>query len=95
MRNEAEALHARISSAIAELDEVKKAGEGESDLAVQIEPQTIGVIEGGLRASLAIAEGAIGECQRAVPFSPLHPVIKPDGNTIEWCCNHNPPHCAQ
>jgi hypothetical protein len=35
----------------------------------------------------------LGECQMAVPYSPMHPVRTPDGEFI-WCCNHTPPHCG-
>ncbi len=92
MAEDAKVLHERINAAIDQLDEVKKTRPGE--VVTEIEPRTVSVIETGLRASLAVAESAIGECQKAVPFSPLHPVLKPDGDDVVWCCNHNPPHCT-
>jgi hypothetical protein len=42
--------------------------------------------------SLFAASG-LGECQMAVPYSPLQPVIDPNGE-LRWCCQHNPRHCA-
>lgn len=56
--------------------------------------------ERSLRDALVISMRAarlmamsLGECQQAVPYSPLRPVLRPDG-TMQWCCNHDTEHCG-
>lgn len=63
-------------------------------LPAQFEVETLTALSTGLRASLVLAESSLGECQKAIPFSPMHPVLKPDETEVQWCCNHNPPHCG-
>jgi hypothetical protein len=45
----------------------------------------------GLRAILTLLATSSGECRRAVPYSPLRPVLDVDG-TLRWCCSHDPEH---
>jgi hypothetical protein len=45
----------------------------------------------GLRAILTLFAASSGECRRAVPYSPLRPVLDVDG-TLRWCCSHDPEH---
>ena len=47
----------------------------------------------GLRAALNVLAASMGECRRAVPYSPLRPVLDTDG-TLRWCCSHDPEHCV-
>jgi hypothetical protein len=47
----------------------------------------------GLKAALSLLSGSVGECRRAVPYSPLRPVLEADGR-LRWCCSHEPEHCA-
>lgn len=37
---------------------------------------------------------SLGECQAAVPYAPIRPIIGPDGKTLRWCRNHSPEHCT-
>jgi len=50
-------------------------------------------LAGALRVTLSALTASIGECQQAVPYSPLHPVLDPNGD-FRWCCNHVPQHCS-
>lgn len=45
-----------------------------------------------LASAVRILRDSLGECQMAVPYSPMRPVRRPDGTTV-WCCNHVPEHC--
>jgi hypothetical protein len=54
----------------------------------------IAVVASALRLSLALATQSLGECQMDIPYSPMHPVRRPDGELV-WCCNHTPQHCGQ
>jgi hypothetical protein len=45
----------------------------------------------GLRTILTLIAASSGECRRAVPYSPLRPVLDVDG-TLRWCCSHDPEH---
>jgi hypothetical protein len=45
----------------------------------------------GLYTALSAVSSSLGECRRAVPYSPLHPVIDEHG-TFYWACNHSPEH---
>jgi hypothetical protein len=52
-----------------------------------------GALNSALRATALALAASLGECRRAAPYAPLHPVIRADG-TFSWCCNHDPEHCA-
>jgi hypothetical protein len=83
-----DALHERIRAAIDDLDSV---GESESDQTVaQVDSQ---IFSAALKTALIAFSASLGECRRATPFSPLHPVIDASGD-FHWCCNHDPEHCS-
>jgi hypothetical protein len=97
MADDIKELHGKIASAIDRLDQIDPETGGEAeDIAVAptIDADTLSALSKGLRASLLLADAALGECQKAIPYSPLHPVLKEGSDEIQWCCNHTPPHCA-
>jgi len=66
------------------------------DFAIQprrSEAQLQGIVN-ALRATISVLSASLGECRRAVPYSPMHPVNEPDG-VFHWCCNHDPEHCGR
>lgn len=88
-------LHSRIKVAVDKLGDLEEVDVGEGEgTQLQVPPETVRLLTSGLTASLAMAESSIGECQKAVPFSPMRPVFKEGSDEVEWCCNHNPPHCG-
>jgi hypothetical protein len=81
---------ARMSESI---DTLEAIGAGEHADAEDVN-RVAGHIATALRLSLAAMEESLGECRQAVPYSPLHPVLRTDGHFC-WCCNHDPEHCSE
>jgi hypothetical protein len=80
-------VHGRLLSAIEALDQLNREAFPRTDA-----PAT-GPLYEGLSAVLLAASTSLGECRRAEPFSPLHPVL--DDSGLSWCCNHDPEHCGR
>jgi hypothetical protein len=96
-------LRERIEAAADRLEALEAAAgsvedEGGTGVAVAepptISPESLGILTIGLRASLLLADAALGECQKATPYSPMHPVLEEGSDSVRWCCNHSPQHCG-
>jgi hypothetical protein len=83
-----ESLQEELSSAIWQVDHLSERGSGQADAA-----ELMGAMVRAVKALLVAWSASIGECRRAQPYSPLHPVIDADG-AFRWCCNHTPQHCS-
>lgn len=83
-----------VQRAISRLEALEAYGPGVFAERAETELDVIAVIASALRLSLALATQSLGECQMDVPYSPMHPVRRPDGELF-WCCNHTPQHCGQ
>ena len=81
-------------SATDEAAEAEEGGAAVVEPPIQIDVETAQAVARGLRASMAVAEAGIGECQVTVPYSPMRPVRKPGSDVVQWCCNHKPQHCG-
>ncbi len=82
-----------LQGAIARLEELESSYDPEV-FAESEQPEMIAMVATALRLSLAVAEQSLGQCQMAIPYSPMHPVRRPDGERV-WCCNHTPQHCGE
>lgn len=94
MAQDRRALQGEINGAIEQLDKLEADVENEAVEGPILDPETFSSLNRGLRASLVLTEGALGECQQEIPFSPMRPILKEGSSQVEWCCNHNPPHCG-
>jgi hypothetical protein len=88
------ALQGEITGAIERLDQLEGDVQDETVEGPTLDPDTFAHLSRGLRASLQLAEGGLGECRQDIPFSPMRPVLREGSDKVEWCCNHNPPHCG-
>lgn len=85
-----ESLKAQMSESIASRDAIAAGDHPDSGDAQQLARH----VAAGLRLSLVAMDSSIGECQQALPYSPLHPVLDDKGE-FRWCCNHDPQHCSR
>lgn len=96
MEAEIQDLREQIAAAIEEVERAPEVeAEGGEATMVALPPAAPETVIRGLKASLLVAESASGECQEAVPFSPLRPIIKKGEDELYFCCNHSPQHCRK